>query len=343
MTTRHGLRRTICLTLGFAVLPGCGLAQTATTNNGGDTFTLSVSAQVVTVPVTVRDNKGKLLQDLTKDDFTLTEDGRPQRIRYLTVDRDRPLTLGLMVDTSGSQKELIKKERTASNAFFDTLLTRPGDTAFLVRFDDAIAMLQKPTASKAELRAGLEHLEDSHPPRPEPPPVDAADYLSRPPSGTLFYDALFLTCSRGMADVEGRNALVILTDGVDRGSSETLASTIDAAQRSNTVIYSILYSQEQVTTQVEGKKMSGKAVLEKLSSETGGHMFVVSIRDPLEKIFTEIAEEMRLQYVLSYSPAKSEAGPGFRKIELKGRDKSWKIQTRSGYDYTGMMGESDEQ
>jgi VWFA-related protein len=318
-----------------------GVAQTATQGEG-DTFTLSVSAQVVTVPVTVRDNKGTLLQTLTKDDFTLTEDGRPQRIRYLTVDRDRPLTLGLLVDTSGSQKVLINKERAASNAFFNDLLSKEGDTAFLVRFDDAISMLQKPTASKAELQAGLLHLEDPHAPRPVPPAENLEDYLHRPPQGTLFYDALYLTCSKGMSDVEGRNAVVVLTDGFDRGSGVTLDATIDAAQRSNTVVYSILYSDENdQVAHVDGKKMSGKDVLQKLSSETGGHMYEVSIRQPLEKIFASIAEEMRMQYVLAYSPAKSDAGPGFRKIELKGRDKSWKIQTRSGYVYTGMMGDDE--
>jgi VWFA-related protein len=318
-----------------------GVAQAAT-QGANDTFTLTVSAQVVTMPVTVRDSKGKLVQTLTKDDFILTENGRPERIRYLTVDRDRPLTLALMVDTSGSQRELIKKERAASNAFFDTLLSKEGDTAFLVRFDNAIAMLQKPTSSKAELQAALEHLEDPHPPRPEPPAETAEEYLARPAQGTLFYDALFLTCSKGMADVTGRNAVVILTDGDDRGSGVTLDAAIDAAQRSNTVIYSILYSAEQgVTNHVDGKKLSGKDVLQKLSAETGGHMFEVSVRDPLEKIFTEIAEEMRMQYVLAYSPTMSDDGPGFRKILLKGKDKSWKIQTRSGYDYTGMMGDDE--
>jgi VWFA-related protein len=321
--------------------PAFGIAQDAT-KGAGDTFTLSVNAQVVTVPVTVRDSKGKLLDNLTKDDFTLTEDGRPQKIRYLTVDRDRPLTLGLLVDTSGSQKVLINKERAASNAFFNTMLSHEGDTAFLVRFDDAITMLQKPTSSKDELRAGLEHLEDPHPPRPSPPVSDVEEYLHRPPQGTLFYDALYLTCKRGMNEVEGRNAVILLTDGFDRGSGETLDSTIEAAQGSNTVVYSILYSEERnVVAHVDGKKMSGKSVLEKLSNETGGHMYEVSAREPLEKIFDEIAEEMRMQYLLSYTPAKSEAGPGFRTIVLKGRDKSWKIQTRSGYIYAGMMGDDE--
>jgi len=328
----------VCLVLpALLALSMSGFAQ-----DPDQTFTLSVSAQVVTLPVTVRDSKGQLLQALTKEDFVLTEDGRPQRIRYLTVDRDRPLTLGLLVDTSGSQKLLIKKERAASNAFFDALLSKEGDTAFLVRFDNAITMMQKATSSKDELRKALEHLEDPHAARPEPPPVDAEDYLHRPPQGTLFYDALFLTCTRGMQDVQGRNAVVVLTDGFDRGSSETLNATIEAAQRSNTVVYSILYSQEDdQVAHVDGKKMSGKDVLQKLSTETGGHMFEVSLRQPLEKIFADIAEEMRMQYVLAYTPAKSEAGPGFRKIELKGRDKSWKIQTRSGYIYSGMMGDEE--
>jgi VWFA-related protein len=339
-------RRVVFIALPISIsmllaVPASGIAQ-AIKQGENDTYTLSVSAQVVMVPVSVRDSKGKLVQTLTKDDFTLTENGRPETIKYLTVDRNRPLNLALMVDTSGSQRDLIKKERAASDAFFNTLLTKEGDTAFLVRFDNAITMLQKPTESKADLQAALEHLEDPHPPRPEPPAETAAEYLARPAQGTLFYDALFLTCSKGMQDVNGRNAVVVLTDGDDRGSGVTLDATIDAAQRSNTVIYSILYSAERgVTEHVDGKKMSGKEVLQKLSSETGGHMFEVSAREPLEKIFDEISQEMRLQYVLVYSPTMSDDGPGFRKIELKARDKSWKIQTRSGYYYTGTMGDDE--
>lgn len=339
-------RRMVLVALPVSILlaiPARGIAQ-AVKQGENDTYTLSVNAQVVTVPVSVRDSKGALLQTLTKNDFTLTENGRPETIKYLTVDRNRPLNLALMVDTSGSQRDLIKKERAASDAFFNTLLTKEGDTAFLVRFDNAITMLQKPTESKTDLQAALEHLEDPHPPRPEPPAETAAEYLARPPQGTLFYDALFLTCSKGMQDVNGRNAVVILTDGDDRGSSVTLDATIDAAQRSNTVIYSILYSAPEIGMNpraVEGKKMSGKAVLQKLSSETGGHMFEVSVKEPLEKIYEEIAEEMRMQYVLAYSPTMSDEGPGFRKIELKGKDKTWKIQTRSGYDYAGTMGDDE--
>ena len=146
-----------------------------------------------------------------------------------------------------------------------------------------------------------------------------------------------------MQDVNGRNAVVILTDGDDRGSNVTLDQTIDAAQRSNTVIYSILYSAPELgmNPRAEGRKSSGKEVLQRLSSETGGHMFEVSVKEPLEKIFDEISEEMRMQYVLGYSPTMSDEGPGFRKIDLKGKDKSWKIQTRSGYDYSGTMGDDE--
>jgi len=305
----------------LAIAARC-LSQSAAPD-GGDTFTLSVRAQVVTVPVTVRDSKGKLLQDLTREDFQLSEDGQPQRIRYLTVDRDRPLTLGLLIDTSGSQRDYIKKERAAARAFFETMLTRPGDTAFLVRFDNAITLLQKPTASKDELSAGLGHLEDPHPWRVENP------------GGTLFFDALDLTCERITRNADGRNAVIVLTDGDDNGSVLTLEQAIAAAQVSNTVIYSILYTDESSGFLGSKQAVRGKQVLERLSAETGGHMYQVSVREPLEKIFADIADEMRTQYVLAYSPTKGGGGSEFRKIELTGRDKSWKIQTRSGYYYSG--------
>ena len=322
----HGLSRKACLVVAIAMVFASGARETAQGQN--DTFTLSVNAQVVTVPVTVRDSKNKLLQDLTKDDFSLSEDGRPQKIRYLTIDRDRPLLMGLLVDTSGSQKDYIKKERAAANVFFSTMMTRPEDTAFLVRFDNAITMLQKATPSKDELQTALGHLEDAHPWR--------LDH----PGGTLMYDALDLTCERITRDAPGRSAVIILTDGRDNGSILTLEQAIAAAQVSNTVIYSILYTDEQPGwTAPDGKtRMTGKTVLEQLSTATGGHMYQVSMREPLEKIFGDIAEEMRMQYVLTYSPSKRTGSSEFRKIELTGRDKTWKIQTRAGYYFTAVDG-----
>jgi VWFA-related protein len=289
-------------------------------------FTLSVNAQVVTVPVTVRDSKNKLLQDLAKEDFTLTEDGQAQRIRYLTIDRDRPLLMGLLIDTSGSQKDYIKKERAAANVFFSTMMTRPEDTAFLVRFGNAIKMLQKPTASKDELRAALEHLEDP------------MDWRMDHPGGTLLYDALDLTCERITRDAPGRSAVIILSDGSDDGSILTLDQTIAAAQVSNTVIYSILYTDNATGLLGSPQAQRGKQVLEQLATATGGHLYQVSTREPLEKIFGDIAEEMRMQYVLAYSPTKRSGNSEFRKIELTGKDKSWKIQTRAGYYYTAPDG-----
>ena len=302
------------------------LCASAGAQDDNQPFTLSVQAQVVTVPVTVRDSKGKLLDTLTKDDFTLTEDGQPQRIRYLSVDRDRPLTVGLLIDTSGSQKSYIAKERTAATEFLRMMLTRPDDTAFLVRFDNAITMLQKPVSSRDQLADGLSHLEDPHPPR------------ATHPGGTLLYDALDLTFERITRNVEGRNAVIVLTDGRDNGSQLTLDDAIQAAQVSNTVIYSILYTDEQPRWLADrpAGQLSGKEILQKLSDETGGHMFQVGFREPLDRIFNAIAEEMRMQYVLGYTPAKRGPGYGFRAIELKGRDKSWKIQTRKGYFYSGQ-------
>jgi VWFA-related protein len=305
-------------------------AQAPAAGSGGDDqpFTLSVQVQTVAVPVSVRDAKGKLVEGLTKDDFTLLEDGQPQVIRRVSVDKDRPLTIGLLIDTSGSQKDYIPKERAASGEFLDAMLTRPDDTAFLVRFDNALTLLAKPTTKKDDLKAALTHLEDKHEPR------------LHPPGGTLLFDALDLTCDKVMRDVEGRNAVVVLTDGRDDGSVATLEGTIQAAQVSNTVIYSILYTDERsgwLETHTAG--LSGRQVLQKLADETGGHLFQVSHGEPLEKIYAEIAEEMREQYVLFYSPAKHGPGYGFRTIELKGKDKSWKIQTRKGYFYSGPAGE----
>ena len=221
--------------------------QAATSANAPQT-TLSVQARLVTLPVTVRDKKGKIVSGLAKEDFTLTEDGRPEIIKYLNVDTNLPLTLGLLVDTSGSMREALDRERTASKSFLDQMLAKPTDKAFLLHFDSEVELLEDLTASKDKLERALEQLGPTSEHLDSGSSPDEQQSGSQRPrrihGGTTLYDAIYLASDDLMHKQQGRKALIVLSDGQDRGSKETLASAIEAAQRAETVVYSIYFKGE---------------------------------------------------------------------------------------------------
>jgi len=216
--------------------------------------TLNVDARLVNIPVVVHDKKWALVQNLTKDNFILTVDNKPQTIRYFNLDTDLPLTLGLLVDTSQSQREVIDDERTASSAFLDDMLNGPADRdkAFIVQFAKQTDLLQDVTSSKPKLQAGLKQLNTpdfgssrgSGSGSGSGSDTDSTSSGSGPGrhgGGTTLYDALFLSSDELMSKQTGRKAVVILSDGVDSGSKESLGSSIEAAQRSDTIVYAIYF------------------------------------------------------------------------------------------------------
>src|SRR5215467_10523041 len=245
-----------------SLMSGLALAQsttTAKTNNSAHTAdqpstTLSVQVKVVNVLATVRDKHGKIVSDLGKDDFTLAEDGRPQSIHYFTRETDLPLTLGLLVDTSMSQRRVLDQERSASHGFLDQMVRADKDKAFIIHFDREVELLQDLTSSHQKLEQALNALKTS-----EYTQTDSMGgggnwsgggqgggqgggrHGGHHGGGTTLYDAVYLVSDELMRKQEGRKALVLLTDGVDRGSKESLDSVIELVQWANTVVYSILF------------------------------------------------------------------------------------------------------
>src|SRR6201994_3883068 len=206
--------------------------------------TLSVDVKVVTLPVTVRDKKGQIVANLTKDDFTLMEDNRPQTIKYFNLDTNLPLTLGLLADTSMSMRNAFDQEKTASKTFLNQMLVKPEDKAFLIHFDHEVELLQDLTPSKDKLSAALQDLGPTQQSYSSSTAPDSSQRHVRG-GGTQLYDAIFLAADELMKKQQGRKAIVVLSDGQDRGSKETLNSAIEAAQRPNTVIYTIYFQGEQ--------------------------------------------------------------------------------------------------
>src|SRR5215467_4195313 len=231
-----------CATVVLSSLPKAS-AQQASANASAplpssSTPTLSVDARLVNLPVVVRDKKGALVQNLTKEDFTLQVDGHPQSIRYFDIDTNLPLTLGLLVDTSMSQRQVIDEEKSASGTFLDQMLKAAQDQAFVIQFAHQTELLQDLTNSRPKLQAALKQIDTPSPNAPPPDdPNDPGNTNRRGGrrggmgAGTTLYDATFLASDELMVKQKGRKALIILSDGVDHGSKENLNKAIEAAQR----------------------------------------------------------------------------------------------------------------
>ena len=328
---------------------------------------IKVQANLVTVYAMVRDKHGKIVANLTKDQFTLTEDGRPQTVTYFVADTDVPLTLGLLVDTSMSQRRVLGQEREASQKFLDDMLRVDRDKAFVIHFDRDVELLQDLTNSKDKLEKALQELDtpELSQTNGEGFPADAvADYAPQQQGhhgggGTTLYDAVYLASNDLMKKQKGRKAVIILSDGVDRGSKVSMEEAVDAAQHADTQIYSILFADEEAYDNHGGfshggwghgggmggpggqwpgggrssqePHTDGKKVLERLSSATGGEMFKVSKKEAVDDIYAKIAEELRNQYSLGYVPDRAEPGAGFHKIVLTTTDKDLHVQAREGY------------
>jgi VWFA-related protein len=340
----------ICVVLAGGLLPGQQKPD------------LTVQVKVVNVPATVRDKHGKIIHDLTKDDFILEEDSRPQSIHYLSQESDLPLTLGLLVDTSLSQLRVLDQERTASSSFLDDMLRPDKDLAFLIHFDFDAELLQDLTASREKLRSAMDLLQPPQldrqrgggSPRPGPgyPRHPGGAGGSRSGGGTVLYDAVYLASNELMKKQTGRKAIVILSDGVDHGSIESLKSAIEAAQRADTIVYSIFFKGDEPYSSFGGfggmgghrggrgrypeESVDGKKVLEQISKETGGRLFEVSGKDTVAKIYSQIEDELRNQYSLGYTPDRRNPGAGYHKISLKTKQKDLVVQARAGYYTTGQ-------
>lgn len=332
--------------------------------------TMSVQVKVVNVLATVRDKHGKIVNGLTKDDFSLTEDGRPQTLKYFARDTDLPLTLGLLVDTSMSQRRVLNEERDASESFLAQVLREDKDKAFVIHFDREVELSQDLTSSHEQLRTALESLQTPQFTRTSgggggsnDPGSGRGRGSGRHGGGTLLYDAVFLASDELMKKQPGRKAVIVLSDGVDMGSRESLEAAIESAQRANTIVYSILFKDDEAYGNGGGfgrtgisipgmgvpgmgrggmggpggrggrrypeEHADGKKILERISRETGGRMFEVSKKEPVNQIYSQIQEELRNQYSLGYTPNPAE--PGYHKIQVTASRKDLIVQARDGY------------
>ena len=313
--------------------------------------TIKVQVREVILPVTVRDKKGDIVPNLKSSDFALNEDGRPQTIKSFTHEANLPFRLGLMVDTSRSQESALPSERTATGKFIDQMLSQPADKAFLLHFDHEVELLQDFTATKSKLHHELDEMSTS---------TYSSDQAgsssggsgdgsggSHRRGGTQMYDSIYLAANELMLKEQGRKALILLSDGVDRGSKETLNEAIDAAEKANVSIYTVYFKGEEEHSNSNpgmgrrgggggypgggggypgggggypgggGRRsptgsseahVDGKKILEQIATRTGGVFFEAKKKDSFDEVYAKIGDELHGQYLLTYTPDKRTDG-----------------------------------
>ncbi len=361
--------------------------------------TIKVQAREVLLPVTVIDKKGALVKNLTAKDFTLTEDGRPQVIKSFTTESNMPFRLGLLVDTSRSVSSAMDAERKAAEKFIDLMLppvpsaaasgataSSPasntsvrGDEAFLIHFDREVELLEDFTSSREKLDREIDAMgptsqEKNNPEGPETSGGNGGYGQTHGgrSGGTQLYDAIYLASDELMKPKQGRKALVVFSDGADRGSKETLNDAIDAADRANLEVSTIYFKGEQERQQngfpgggrrggmggggypgggggwpgggggypgggggrrgpASEAGVDGKKIMQQIAQRTGGQFFEAKKKENLEDIYNLIANALRQQYLLTYTPDKDDNDDQFHRILLKANNGDYTVETREGY------------
>jgi VWFA-related protein len=288
------------------------------------TQTLHLTTRLVDTYFSVRDKSGYVL-NLTPADCTVLDDHRPQTVKTLTQEKNLPLTIGILLDTSGSQQRVLPLERQSGARFLKDVLT-PKDQAFLISFDVNVDLLSDDTNAAAELTSAIDHATiNAASASTGLPGIGSGPFPTAHPRGTLLYDAVYLAAHEKLASQAGRKVIVLLTDGDDQGSQKTLASAEEAAQQANAIVYAIL-----LTDHPFADLSTGKPAMDHLTRATGGRVIDVGNNGPkLQAAFTQLQNQLRSQYLLTYTPT-TPVDSKFHTLDLTcGPDRT--IQSRKGY------------
>jgi len=294
--------------------------------------TFKANANIVQIFYNVKDKHGALIPNLTKDDFTIAEDSKPQTIKYFTAESNLPLTLGIMIDSSGSQRNVLDMEKEVGGAFLKQILTDK-DEAYVISFDISVDLLQDFTRDTRRLQAALNKAKINSDFTGGIPGMGGGPVPTQNAPGTLLYDAVYLSAHDMLAKEVGRKAMILLTDGEDEGSRLKLKDAAEAAQKADAIVYVLLCADRGFYGGF-GMGYTGEAEMRKLTEETGGRVINVGNKfDKLRDAFDQIANELRSQYNIGYTSTNTKMDGSYRKIEIKSKQ-NYKIQARAGY-YAG--------
>jgi VWFA-related protein len=293
--------------------------------------TFKANTNVVQLFFNVKDKKGGLIANLPKDNFEVAEDGKAQTIKYFAAESQLPLTMGILIDSSASQEHVLSMEQEVGGAFLSQIL-REKDMAFVIDFNIGVSLVQDFTSSARRLKAALNSVKINSGGQAAVSGIPGQGGGPVPtigiPKGTLLYDAVYLASHDEMAQQVDRKAMILLTDGEDQGSQYKLRDAIEAAQKSDTIVY-VLLCADRGFYGFGG--YGGDSEMKKLTAETGGRLIEVGNKtDKLKQAFDQISQELRSQYNIGYVPTNSVKNGGFRKVQIRSKD-GYKIQARSGY------------
>jgi Ca-activated chloride channel homolog len=281
-----------------------------------------VQVRLVNVAFSAFDSHGVPVDNLTRNDFAVFEDAVPQKISFFARSVDVPLTLGLIVDSSGSQDPFSRQHQHDLEVFLKDVLGS-ADRAFLVCFENHIRMVSDFSHSGADLMEHVEHYRQNKRRFPELGPKENRDL------GTAFYDSIFYSVTEKLADESGRRALLVFSDGEDNSSSHDMMTTIEAAQSANVLVYTIRYTQKE-HGKLTARNRYGIRVMDRIAKETGGRHIDAEITDP-RTYFRQIAEELRSSYELAYYPSNAMKDDTFRKIAIRPKIPGVTVRSRTGY------------
>ena len=296
----------------FGLLVASGLAQEP----------IRVNVRLVNVAFSARDSRGALLENLTKDDVEVFEDAVPQKVSFFAHSVDVPLTLGLIVDFSGSQDQFSKQHERDLQVFLRDVLG-PKDRVFLVCFGNHIRLVSDSSQSAAQLMPQLDAYRHDDRHFPELGPKESRDL------GTAFYDSIFYSVTEKLASESGRRALLVFSDGEDNSSSHDMMTAIEAAQSANVLVFTIRYT-ENKRGKLTARNKYGIRVMDRIAKETGGRPIDAATTDP-KTYFRQIAEELRSSYELAYYPSNPIQDDTFRKIAIRPKQAGVTLRSRTGY------------
>ncbi|MGB9253483.1 MAG: VWA domain-containing protein [Candidatus Korobacteraceae bacterium] len=295
-------------------------------SNQDDLQTFKAEVNVVNLFYNVKDKHGMLIPNLTKDDFQVFEDGKPQTVKYFSAESNQPLTLGIMIDTSASQTRVLDIEQEACTQFLKAVL-RDKDLAFVINFDVDVDLDQDFTNNVRDLAHALNKMQINAGMGGGPPGLGGGP-IPTTPRGTLLYDAIYLGADEKLKNEVGRKAMIIFTDGEDQGSRLRIQDAIEAAQKADAICYVILIADRGF---YGGFGYSGDSEMHKLAEATGGRVIEVGNKqDKLKAAFDQIQNELRSQYNIGYTPTNNKLDGSYRKLQIKAKG-DYKIQARQGY------------
>jgi VWFA-related protein len=324
-------RAFIPIVMAMVLAATAGAQQDSTAAGGQDQSleTLKVNVNVVNLFFNVKDKHGLLISNLTKNDFQVIEDGKPQTIKYFSAESNQPLTLGILIDSSVSQERVLPMEKEVGAAFLSNVL-RPKDEAFVISFDVNVDLLQDFTNSSRLLRTALESAKiNGGGGCGGVPGLGGGPVPCVKSKGTLLYDGIYLASHDKLGTEVGRKAMIVLTDGEDQGSDMTVKQAVEAAQKADAMCYVLLIADRGF---YGASGYSGDSAMKKLTEETGGR--VISVGNKIEKLkqaFDQIANELRSQYNIGYTPTDNKLDGTFRKVQIRTAQTNYKVQARTGY------------